>query len=137
MPMDAFREGNTFTVCFDLPGVDPAKIDLHVERNVLSVRAERRPAAVVEDVEMQVFERPSGVFSSQLFLGDTLDTQRIEAEYAAGVLTSPRCCPCRTTSTPPHRGQVAQQPLKRTRRARHQSQAADQRLRALNRPIRP
>ena len=87
MPMDAYREGYTFTVCFDLPGVEPAKIDLNVERNVLTVRAERQPAAVAEGVEMQVFERPSGVFSRQLFLGDTLDTERIKAEYAAGVLT--------------------------------------------------
>jgi HSP20 family protein len=87
MPMDAYREGDTFTVCFDLPGVDPAKIDLNVQRNVLTVRAERRPAAVAEGVEMQVFERPSGVLSRQLFLGDTLDTERIEAKYAAGVLT--------------------------------------------------
>jgi HSP20 family protein len=87
MPMDAYREGDTFTVRFDLPGVDPTKIDLNVERNVLTVRAERRPTAVAEGVEMQVFERPSGVFSRQLFLGDALDTERIEAEYAAGVLT--------------------------------------------------
>ena len=87
MPMDAYREGDTFTVCFDLPGLDPAKIDLNVQRNVLTVRAERRPAAVAEGVEMQVFERPSGVFSRQLFLGDTLDTERIEAKYTAGVLT--------------------------------------------------
>jgi HSP20 family protein len=87
MPMDAYREGDAFTVCFDLPGVDPAQIDLNVERNVLTVRAERRPAALAEGVEMQVSERPSGVFSRQLFLGDTLDTARIEADYAAGVLT--------------------------------------------------
>jgi HSP20 family protein len=84
MPMDAYREGDTFTVCFDLPGVDPGKIDLNVERNVLTVRAERRPAAVAEGIEIQVFERPSGVFSRQLFLGDTPDTGRTEATYAAG-----------------------------------------------------
>jgi HSP20 family protein len=87
MPMDAYRKGDTFTVCFDLPGVDPAEIDLNVERNVLTVRAERHLAPVAEGVEMQIFERPSGVFSRQLFLGDTLDTERIEAEYSAGVLT--------------------------------------------------
>lgn len=87
MPMDAYRDGDMFTVCFDLPGVAPAAIELDVERNVLTVRAERRPAAVAEGVEVQFSERPSGVFSRQLFLGDTLDTERIEADYAAGVLT--------------------------------------------------
>ena len=87
MPMDAYRAGEQFVVCFDLPGVDPDAIELDVERNVLTVKAERRPVAAGEQVEMQVAERPLGVFSRQLFLGDTLDTERIDASYDAGVLT--------------------------------------------------
>ena len=87
MPMDAWRAGDRFVVAFDLPGVDPTAIELDVERNVLTVKAERRPAVSGEDVEMQVAERPLGVFSRQLFLGDTLDTEHIEAGYEAGVLT--------------------------------------------------
>ena len=87
MPMDAYRSGETFVVAFDLPGVDPDAIELDVERNVLTVKAERRPPEVGEDVEMQVSERPLGVFSRQLFLGDTLDADRIDASYEAGVLT--------------------------------------------------
>ncbi|MBV9140939.1 MAG: Hsp20/alpha crystallin family protein [Pseudonocardiales bacterium] len=86
MPMDAYREGGQFVVHFDLPGVDPSSIDLNVERNVLTVRAERKPT-YGEDVELQVAERPRGVFTRQLFLGDTLDTDRVEASYDAGVLT--------------------------------------------------
>jgi HSP20 family protein len=86
MPMDAYRSGDEFVVAFDLPGVDPGAIDLDVERNVLTVRAERRPATG-EGVEMQVAERPLGVFSRQLFLGDGLDTEHIRASYEAGVLT--------------------------------------------------
>ena len=85
MPMDAYRDGEQFVVCFDLPGVSPDAIELDVERNVLTVKAERRP--VGKDVEMQVSERPLGVFSRQLFLGDTLDTDHIDAKYDAGVLT--------------------------------------------------
>ena len=87
MPMDAWRDGDTFQVEFDLPGVDVDSIDLDVERNVLTVKAERRPLELGEGVEMQVAERPLGVFSRQLFLGDTLDADRIEASYEAGVLT--------------------------------------------------
>lgn len=87
MPMDAYRVGEEFVVAFDLPGVDPDAIELDVERNVLTVKAERRPLATGEPVEMQVAERPLGVFSRQLFLGDTLDTDRIRAGYDAGVLT--------------------------------------------------
>ena len=87
MPMDAYRAGDEYMVVFDLPGVPQDAIDLDVERNVLTVKAERRPLTVSEGVEMQVAERPLGVFSRQLFLGDTLDTERITAEYENGVLT--------------------------------------------------
>ncbi len=87
MPMDAYRDGDHFVVCFDLPGVNPDAIELDVERNVLTVKAERRPMLTGENVEMQVAERPLGVFSRQLFLGDTLDTDHIAADYSAGVLT--------------------------------------------------
>jgi HSP20 family protein len=87
MPMDAYRSGDEFVVVFDLPGVSPDAIDLNVERNVLTVKAERRPTATGDNVEMQVAERPLGVFSRQLFLGDTLDADNVKANYEAGVLT--------------------------------------------------
>jgi HSP20 family protein len=86
MPMDAYRDGEQFVVHFDLPGVDPSSIDLNVEHNVLTVKTERTPP-YGEDVESHVAERPRGVFSRQLFLGDMLDTDRVEASYEAGVLT--------------------------------------------------
>jgi HSP20 family protein len=86
MAMDAYQAGEDFVVHFDIPGVDPETIELEVERNVLNVRAERRSAAP-EDAELIAAERPTGTFSRQLFLGDTLDTDRIDASYDAGVLT--------------------------------------------------
>ena len=85
MPMDAFRDDDTFVVELDLPGVDPETIDLDVERNVLTVKAERRPRAG-QNAEVLIAERPTGAFSRQLFLGETLDTERIDASYDAGVL---------------------------------------------------
>lgn len=87
MPMDAYRSGEEFVVHFDLPGVEPDAIELDVERNVVTVRAERRPVTTGDGVELQVSERPLGVFSRQLFLGDTLNADRIKASYDAGVLT--------------------------------------------------
>jgi HSP20 family protein len=87
MPMDAYRVGDEFVVAFDLPGVAPDTIELDVDRDVLTVKAERRPAVTGEDVETQISERPLGVFSRQLFLGDSLDTEHIKADYEAGVLT--------------------------------------------------
>jgi HSP20 family protein len=87
MPIDAFRRGDEFVVEFDLPGVDPESIDLTVERNALTVHASRSRTTDDPNVELVIAERPQGTFSRQLFLGDALDTDRIEASYAAGVLT--------------------------------------------------
>ncbi len=85
MPMDAWRDGDRFIVEFDLPAVDPDSVDLDVERDVLTVRAERL-APTGPDVELIASERPRGVFSRQVFLGDALDTDSIRASYQAGVL---------------------------------------------------
>ncbi|MFJ2645143.1 Hsp20/alpha crystallin family protein [Streptomyces sp. NPDC087420] len=87
MPMDAYRDGDEYVVAFDLPGVAPDAIDVDVERNMLTVRAERRPVPRADAVQMELAERPLGVFSRQIVLADTLDTERIEADYDAGVLT--------------------------------------------------
>ncbi|MFI5642914.1 Hsp20/alpha crystallin family protein [Streptomyces goshikiensis] len=87
MPMDAYREGDDYVIAFDLPGVTPEAIDIDVERNMLTVKAERRPAAKNDTVQMELSERPLGAFSRQVMLADTLDTERIQADYEAGVLT--------------------------------------------------
>jgi HSP20 family protein len=84
MPMDAWREGDVFVVELDIPGVSPEAIDLDVERNVLSVKAERRGRD--DDGDTLTSERPRGVFSRQLILGDNLDLDRVDASYEAGVL---------------------------------------------------
>jgi len=85
MPIDAWRDGDKFVVEFDLPGVKAEDVDLDVERNVLTVKAER-PLTEPKDAEIIASERPHGVFSRQLVLGDNLDTDRVAAEYEAGVL---------------------------------------------------
>ena len=85
MPMDAWRDGDTFVIEFDLPAVDPESVDLDVERNVLTVRAERLSPTGPE-VELIASERPRGVFSRQVILGDALDTDGIHASYQSGVL---------------------------------------------------
>jgi HSP20 family protein len=86
MPVDAERDGDWFYVYFDLPGVNPDSIELTVERNVLNVKAQRQRQQR-EGAEMVITERPMGTFSRQMFLGDTLDTDNLEATYDAGVLT--------------------------------------------------
>ena len=86
MHLDAYRDGDWFYAAFDLPGVDPDSIDCTVERNVLTVRAERR-RPTGENVELVAAERPMGTFTRRLFLGDTLDTDKLEAGYDNGVLT--------------------------------------------------
>jgi HSP20 family protein len=85
-PMDAYRRGDQFIVHFDLPGVDPDSVELTVERNVVTVKAERR-FEFQEDDEVLVAERPQGSYSRQLLLGDTLDADSVSADYENGVLT--------------------------------------------------
>ena len=85
MPMDAWRDGDVFHLEFDLPGVEPDSIDLDVERNVLTVRADRAPKESTN--ELLAAERPRGVFSRQIILGDNLDLEKITADYASGVLS--------------------------------------------------
>lgn len=86
MPMDAWQEGEEFVVAFDLPGVDVDSVDIDVERNVLTVRAERK-SPTGENTELIAAERPRGVFSRQLILGDALNADAVKAGYDAGVLT--------------------------------------------------
>jgi HSP20 family protein len=83
--LDAYREGDSFFIDIDLPGVDPASIDITVDRKVLSVRAERKRAER-EGVKYVVAERPMGPVSRQVFLSDSLDTDRLDARYENGVL---------------------------------------------------
>ncbi|QIS07310.1 Hsp20 family protein [Nocardia brasiliensis] len=84
MPIDAWREGEHFLAELDLPGVDPDSLDLDIERNVLTVKAER--PELDSDKSMIAAERPRGTFRRQLFLGEGLDAERIRADYANGVL---------------------------------------------------
>lgn len=87
MPIDAWRDADVVHVELDLPGVSPDAIDLELDQNVLTVQAERRISDHGgSDVEQLASERARGVFSRQLVLGDSLDTQEISAHYEGGVL---------------------------------------------------
>ena len=112
MPMDAHRRGDRFLVQLDLPGVDPAGIDLTVEDNVLTIRAERPAPEPSDDVETLVAERLHGTFTRQLVLGENLDTEHIEADYRDIVLTlgipvAEAAKPRRIPVTAPARGDEA------------------------------
>ncbi|GAB3621878.1 HSP20 family small heat-shock protein [Glutamicibacter endophyticus] len=85
MPLDAWRDGDEFFVELDLPGIDPDKLDIDVERNVLTIKAERA-CHIPDAVDAVASERSWGVFSRQLVLGDSLDTEKVDADYTAGVL---------------------------------------------------
>ena len=84
-PMDAYRRGEAFHVDLDLPGVDPDSIELTVEQNVLTIRAERRNDLEGSD-EVIVSERPQGTFSRQLLLSESLDSDQLNADYVDGVI---------------------------------------------------
>ena len=86
MPMDAYRKGDSFLIQLDVPGVEADSIELTVEDNVLTVKAERPSPSTGEGIETLVSERPYGTFTRRVFLGDNLDTEHIQAEYQSGVL---------------------------------------------------
>lgn len=86
LAMDLYRTGDHFVAAFDLPGVDPATIDIDIDDRTLTVRAERRNAALGEDGKWLVRERTSGTVARQLSLGPGIDSSRISADYRDGVL---------------------------------------------------
>ncbi len=85
MPVDLFRNGDQYVLSADLPGIDPDSVDLDVDGQLLTIRAERQP--VDEDVKWMVHERPYGSYMRQFTLGDGVDVERITANYANGVLS--------------------------------------------------
>jgi HSP20 family protein len=85
IPMSAVRRGDQVVAYFDLPGVSPEDVDITVERNIVTIRAERRPAHQEGD-EVIVDERPYGIFTRQVFLGDSLDLDAMTADYSGGEL---------------------------------------------------
>lgn len=88
MPMDAYRKNDSFLIRLDLPGVTADSIELTVEDNVLTIKADRpAPPPVADGVEPVITERAYGTFARQVLLGTNLDTEHIRAEYEAGVLT--------------------------------------------------
>ncbi|MGD1011740.1 MAG: Hsp20/alpha crystallin family protein [Acidimicrobiales bacterium] len=87
MPLDAYRKDDAFLIRIDLPGVTADSIELTVEDNVLTIKAERPAPPESDNVEAVITERPFGIFARQVFLGTNLDTEHIRADYEAGVVT--------------------------------------------------
>jgi HSP20 family protein len=86
MPTEAYRRGDEFYVIIDVPGVDPADVNVTVERNVVNVEAMFTSPRQEGDVQI-IDERPHGMSSRQFFLGENLDSGKLRAEYERGVLT--------------------------------------------------
>jgi HSP20 family protein len=86
MPMDLYRSGDRYVLEADLPGVDPGSVDIDVDNGTLTIRAERSPRTE-EEVQWIASERFTGSYMRQLSLGDSVDSERIAANYANGVLT--------------------------------------------------
>jgi len=85
MALDVWQADDGYHVALDLPGVDPSSVEITCERNVLTIEAERRPE-YEQGQNVLVAERPQGMFTRQLQLAETLDTQKVQARYANGVL---------------------------------------------------
>jgi HSP20 family protein len=85
MPMDAYREGEVVHVWMDVPGVKGDDLDVTVEKQTLTVTAQRswEPG---EDTQILASERSQGSFRRSVQLGENLDTDGLEASYEDGVL---------------------------------------------------
>ncbi|MFN3707621.1 Hsp20/alpha crystallin family protein [Microcella sp.] len=86
MPMDVYRDGDHYVLTADLPGVDPGSVDVDVDGQLLTIRAERTPRSQ-EGVQWLTRERPAGTYLRQLTLGKDIDTEGISAHYENGVLS--------------------------------------------------
>ncbi|GAA0034684.1 MULTISPECIES: Hsp20/alpha crystallin family protein [Brevibacterium] len=87
LPMDLYRDGEVFVAQIDMPGVDPASIDVDVEDRTLTVRAQRTSPVGEKDVKWLTRERTTGTYARQLTLGNRVALDRISADYQDGVLT--------------------------------------------------
>jgi HSP20 family protein len=86
MPMDLYRSGDHYVLHADLPGIDPGSVDIDVDGELLTIRAERSLRGA-EGVQWLARERRGGSFLRQLTLGQGIDTEHIGASYANGVLS--------------------------------------------------
>lgn len=85
MPFDAVRDDDEVMIYIDVPGVAADDLEVSVEKNELTIRAERRWSD--EGKRVVASERPQGTFTRQLMLSDALDLDALQAELAEGVLT--------------------------------------------------
>jgi len=86
MPVDLFRDGDQYVLSADLPGIDPSSVDLDVDGQLLTIRAERQ-APADEQVKWLAHERPHGSYMRQFTLGNGVDAEKITANYEHGVLS--------------------------------------------------
>ena len=85
LPMDTVRRDGEVVLRFDVPGVDQDKIDVTVDKGVLTVSATREEAKT-EGENSVVRERLFGSFTRRVRLSDNLDAEAIEASHHDGVL---------------------------------------------------
>jgi HSP20 family protein len=86
MPMDLYRDGDHYVLNADLPGIDPGSVDIDVDGQLLTIRAERTVRSQ-EGVKWIARERSGGSFLRQLNVGQGVDTAGISASYENGVLS--------------------------------------------------
>ena len=86
MPVDLYRDGDRYVLSADLPGVDPGSVDIDVDGQLLTMRAQRT-AGTADGAKWLVQERPSGSYLRQFSLGEGLDMEQISATYDNGVLS--------------------------------------------------
>ncbi len=119
MPVDLYRDGDRYILSADLPGVDPGSVDIDVDGQLLTIRAQRS-AARADGAKWLLQERPAGTYLRQFSIGEGVDSANISASYEDGVLrlvipvserAKPRKVQVMTQNSAADQGEVGKQPI--------------------------
>jgi HSP20 family protein len=86
-PTDVSEDRENLTITMELPGVRPEDVKLSLENNMLTIRGEKRQHAEEQAERVHRYERSYGTFERTFALPNTVDPEKISANYEHGILT--------------------------------------------------
>lgn len=86
-PCDVVEDGDSVRIMMELPGVEPDDVRLSLENNILTIRGEKRQQQEsAEGGRVHRYERSYGTFERSFSLPNTVDAEKVSADYDNGVL---------------------------------------------------
>jgi len=84
---DVVEDADGIRISVELPGIKPENVDVAVENRVLSIKGEKTQTTEQNSSRLHRYERNYGRFERTFHLPETVDADRIQAQYEHGVLT--------------------------------------------------